>query len=119
MSNPKRILLVEDDGLIALDAQDVLVDAGYVVVGPASTLACAKLLAASEPLAAAVLDVNLNGLYVWPVADLLHNRGIPFLLLTGFSANLEMPPYCRSQPHLRKPVVADVLLKALLQILRS
>jgi CheY-like chemotaxis protein len=119
MTNPKRILLVEDDALIALDAHDVLIDAGYNVVGPASTLACARLLAASEPLAAAILDVNLNGLYVWPVADLLHNRGIPFLLLTGFGADLDMPTYCRSQPHLRKPVVADTLLKALSKIIRD
>jgi DNA-binding response OmpR family regulator len=119
MSNPKRILLVEDDALIALDAEDVLVSAGYVVVGPAGTLVRAKQLAATEPLAAAVLDVNLNGLYIWPVAELLHNRGIPFLLLTGFSAGLEMPAFCRSQPHLRKPVMADVLLEALLKIIRD
>jgi CheY-like chemotaxis protein len=115
----KRILLVEDDALIALDAQDVLVDAGYIVVGPAGTLASAKLLAASEPLAAAVLDVNLNGLYVWPVADLLHHRGIPFLLLTGFSGDLEMPVHCRRQPQLRKPVVANLLLTALAKIIRE
>jgi DNA-binding response OmpR family regulator len=113
------ILLVEDDALLALDTQDVLTDAGYDVVGPAATVERALFLAQTASLSGAVLDVNLNGLNVWPVAEALHNRGIPFVLLTGFGADLEKPPYCPREPHLNKPVVARLLLSALARILAA
>jgi CheY-like chemotaxis protein len=120
MRKPKRrILLVEDDALLALDTQDVLTDAGYDVVGPAATLARALVFAETAPLSGAVLDVNLNGLNVWPVAEALHKRGIPFVLLTGFGADLEKPPYCAREPHLHKPVVPQLLVEALAGILRA
>lgn len=109
----KRILLVEDEVLIALDAEDILVGAGYEVVGPANTLDGALTMAAREVLDAAVLDVNLGGTYVWPVAEALVARRIPFLLLTGFGAGLDVPPVLEAIPRLGKPVPADALLRAI------
>jgi CheY-like chemotaxis protein len=114
-----RILLVEDDALLAMDTQDVLTDAGYIVIGPAGTVDRALVIAQGAPLSAAVLDVNLHGLDVWPVAEALHNRGIPFVLLTGFGADLEKPPFCARKPHLHKPIIPQTLLSALDQILQS
>ena len=86
-----RILLVEDEALIAMDTEDALVDAGYAVVGPADRLDTALALARAAPIDAAVLDVNLAGSMVWPVATALQQRGIPYVLLTGFGAYLDAP----------------------------
>jgi DNA-binding response OmpR family regulator len=109
----KRVLLVDDEALIAMDAEDVLIDAGYCVVGPAHRLEFALKLAREAPLDAAVLDVNLAGLAVWPVADSLFARGIPFVLLTGFGRGLEIPDSCLGAPMIGKPLCAAELLGAL------
>ena len=110
---PKRILLVEDEALVALAAEDALLDAGYVVVGPADRLESALFLAESEELDAAVLDVNLAGVYVWPVADALDARSVPFVLLTGFGKGLDLPPSCQRHPVIAKPLKPQDLLVAL------
>lgn len=108
-----RVLLVEDEALIALHTQDVLCEAGYEVIGPVDRLDEALSLARSEQFHAAVLDVNLAGELVWPVADILFERGIGFLLLTGFGFRLEIPPSCNGAPRLTKPLTRDDLLAAL------
>jgi DNA-binding response OmpR family regulator len=110
---PKRILLVDDEALVALGAEDALLEAGYSVVGPADRLESALLLAESEILDAAVLDVNLAGVYVWPVADALHARGVPIVLLTGFGKGLDLPPSCQRAPVLAKPLKPPELVAAL------
>ncbi|MBB4198780.1 hypothetical protein CCR94_08895 [Rhodoblastus sphagnicola] len=112
----QRILLVEDEALIALDAEDALLAAGFVVVGPAHQLAGALKLAESAEFDAAVLDISLAGVMVWPVADILLARKIPFVLLTGFGRGLDLPPACRRAPLLAKPVKPDEL-KAAVKIL--
>ncbi len=114
--NGLRVLLVEDEALIALHTQDVLCEAGYEVVGPADRLEEALSLAQSEQFHAAVLDVNLAGEFVWPVANILFERGIGFLLLTGFGYRLEIPPSCNGAPRLTKPLSRDDLLAALTTI---
>ncbi len=80
----KRILLAEDEFLIALTAEDALVALGAVVVGPAYSLAESLALAEGEALDGAVLDVNLNGENSRPVADVLAQQGVPFVLATGY-----------------------------------
>lgn len=109
----KRILLVDDEALVALAAEDILVSEGYSVVGPADRLESALRLAKSEALDGAVLDINLAGDYVWPVADALYARGVPFVLLTGFGKGLDLPPSCRRTPLLTKPVRPPELKAAL------
>lgn len=109
----KRILLVEDEVLIALDTSDILAGAGYEVVGPAVRVETAVAMAASERLAGAVLDVNLAGSYVWPAARELQQRGVPFVFLTGFGAALDVPAPFASVPRLAKPIDAPSILTTL------
>jgi CheY-like chemotaxis protein len=79
-----RILIVEDEMLVAMNIEDMLLDLGHEVAGLASRLAPALALAAEAEIDAAVLDVNLAGEQSFPVADLLDRRGIPFLFATGY-----------------------------------
>jgi DNA-binding response OmpR family regulator len=109
----KCVLLVEDEALIALDAEDALTAAGCRVVGPADRLDRAMRMAETETLDAAVLDVNLAGEMVWPVAEILRAREIPFLFLTGFGRGLDPPAWTPAPPMLTKPVKADELTAAL------
>lgn len=78
----KRVLLVEDEFLVALDIEAELEDRGASVIC-ASTLAQARAKAETDVFDVAVLDLNLHGEASYPVADLLHERHIPFLFHTG------------------------------------
>lgn len=80
----KRVLVVEDEALIAVMVEDMLIDMGSEVVGPAATIATALELARTEELDAAVLDVNVRGERIDPVAEVLMARGIPVLFATGY-----------------------------------
>lgn len=100
--NGLRVLVVEDQSIIALHLADVLRDAGCVVIGPVASLKPALALARGERLDLAVLDMNLDGDHVLPVAQELENRGIPFVLATGYSDST-LPEHWRGLPCLRKP----------------
>jgi DNA-binding NtrC family response regulator len=80
----KRILVVEDEALIAVMVEDMLAEMGSVVVGPAATIEKALALARAETLDGAVLDVNVRGERIDPVADVLAARGVPMLFATGY-----------------------------------
>ena len=80
----KRILLVEDEVLIAEMVVDMLAALGATVIGPATSLEAGLSLAGSESIDAAVLDINLRGERIDPIADLLHARGIAVLFATGY-----------------------------------
>ena len=103
---PRRILLVEDEPMIAFALEDMVMELGYEVVGPAYRLAEALELAGSTEFDGAVLDVNLNEQRSFAVADLLQARGIPFLFATGYAeggvgwngeAKVIAKPYGRDQ----------------------
>jgi CheY-like chemotaxis protein len=79
-----RVLLVEDEAIIAIMLEDMLVDLGCEVVGPVASFAEAIQLARSEVLAGAFLDVHLGGESIYPVADLLAARDIPFVFVSGY-----------------------------------
>jgi CheY-like chemotaxis protein len=81
----RRILLVEDEAVIAFAVEDMLLDLGCEVVGPAFRLDAAIELAAAERIDAAILDVNLNDQRSYVVADELNRRGVPFLFATGYA----------------------------------
>ena len=102
MAARPRILLVEDEMVIALLLEDLLVVLGYEVVGPVGRLREALAMAESEAPDAALLDVNLNGEKVYPVANSLAARNIPFVFLTGYGAAGIPAPY-RDRPTLQKP----------------
>jgi CheY-like chemotaxis protein len=113
----KRILVVEDEALIAALLVDILGDAGADIVGPAYTVASALELAAKLPIDAAVLDMNLRGVFVGPVAEALEGRGVPFIFATGYGATpLEQWP---KVPVVEKPYAKDRLLDALGSVARD
>jgi len=82
-----RILVVEDEFLIAAALCDMLEDAAAVVVGPATTIAAAMQILQEQPVDAAILDMNLNGQWSDPIAVDLQSRRIPFVFTTGYGAN--------------------------------
>ncbi|HEY0629712.1 MAG TPA: response regulator [Sphingomicrobium sp.] len=84
----RKILIVEDEYLIADDLAQLLQDAGAEVVGPAASLPQAMRLASdTEEIDAAALDINLRGVEVFPLADELAGRAVPMLFLTGYGHN--------------------------------
>jgi len=81
----RRILIVEDDFHVADSLSLALRASGAHVVGPAATVSAAlKLVASCERVDGAVLDINLRGEVVYPVADALRRRGVPFVFATGY-----------------------------------
>lgn len=98
----RRILVVEDEALVAMLVEDALMDAGFGVIGPARSVAEALDLLAQDTPDAAVLDLNLSGETSVAVADALAARGIPFLVATGYGAG-GLPPGHRHVPVLPKP----------------
>ncbi len=80
----KRVLVVEDELLVAMLVEDMLLDAGCVIVGPFARVAEAMAAARTMPVDVALLDVNVAGEMVFPVAYILEERGIPFLFVTGY-----------------------------------
>lgn len=87
----KRVLLIEDEPVVALVAEEMLVGLGAEVVGPAGHLDEALALACREPVDMAVLDVNLNGRMSDPVAEALRARAIPFIYATGYGDAASCP----------------------------
>lgn len=98
----RRVLVVEDEALVAMLVEDALTDAGYGVIGPAATVAEALALLGRERPDAVVLDLNLAGESSSPVADLLAQRGIPYVIATGYGASA-LPPGHERAAVLAKP----------------
>jgi CheY-like chemotaxis protein len=113
-----RLLVVEDEALVAMMIQDYLADLGCVVVGVAASVA--KGLAAIEDKASildgAVLDVNLGGEKVYPVAERLVERGIPFIFSTGYGLAGIAPDFARI-PTLSKPFAPRDLAAMLAEVI--
>jgi PAS domain S-box-containing protein len=112
-----RILVVEDELLVGLEIRHMLVKAGAEVIGPAATAAEAARLAEEVRPAVAVLDVNLGGDMIDPVAIRLREQGIPFVFVTGYDARRVLPETLRGAPVLRKPVDDAALLDQLQSLL--
>ncbi|HYE28649.1 MAG TPA: response regulator [Allosphingosinicella sp.] len=104
----KRILIVEDEPIIAMLLEDMLRDFGCEVVGPVLRLAEARATALDERLDGAILDVNLGDGPSFSVAAILAGRGIPFCFSTGYGESA-VPPEFGSAPVLQKPYRQDVL----------
>ena len=107
-----RVMVVEDEMMIALLLEDMLADLGHTVIGVATRLDAALSLAETVDADLAILDVNLNGEASYPVAEVLNRRGVPFLFATGYgSTGLETP--FQTSPTLRKPFELKDLSEAL------
>lgn len=112
-----RLLLVEDEAMVAMMLEDMLGDLGCEVVGPAGTVAHALELArADQGITGAILDVNVAGEQIYPVAETLKARGVPFVFITGYSA-ADLDGRFADTPTVQKPfsmpVLSDTLAKAL------
>lgn len=112
-----RVLIVEDEVIVAMTLEDMLGDLGCSVVGPATSLDEALLLVATADFDMALLDVNLDGRRSDEVADLLRQRGVPFAFITGYG-NGAFEPSGGSPPVLSKPCTADSLAVLLRQVAR-
>ena len=111
------VLVVEDDFIVAYDMQMMLEEQGARVLGPAHSLAEAVELLAKERPTVAVLDVNLNGEYVFPLADQLRVKDVPFLFATAYADQDRLfPPATRNVTRLSKPVLPNVLIGQLLRL---
>ena len=113
MTDARRILIVEDEPLIAMMLEDFLDALDHQVVGTADSVDTALPHVAEGRLDAAILDVNLRGgEKSWPIADALSEAGIPFVLASGGSADTIAEPH-RDRPMLTKPFTMDGVSKAL------
>jgi CheY-like chemotaxis protein len=118
MAQSSRILVLEDEGLVAMHIQDLLEDHGYVVLGPVRTVEDALSCLEGEVIDAALLDVNLGkGGTSFPVATVLKERAIPFVFLTGYGEKGLQEPFSNWKV-LSKPVDEQSFLETLEQLLQ-
>ena len=116
-SQPRHVLLVEDEELVALDLVEALNGRGWRIVGPAATLDEAMSLVATDiHLDAAVLDVNLRGRWVHTLAEELARRGVPFVVCTGYEL-VDPDNRFADAPIIAKPIVGDRVGAALSDLL--
>ena len=103
-----RLLVVEDEYLIRMLLEDMLDELGYGVAAAVGSLAEAREHAAKGSFDGAILDVNVDGQEIFPVAEILSERGVPFVFVTGYDAE-SVDARFRNVPVLQKPIERDVL----------
>lgn len=108
----RRVLVVEDEVLVGMMIEAMLHDLGYELAALATHLDQALALARSEPFDFALLDINLNGKQSFPVADVIRERGLPFLFATGYGNRILDAPYT-GVPILQKPFSLEELRRTL------
>lgn len=109
----KRILLVEDEPLIAVDLENAISDAGALVVGPAHTLQHALLLGESEALDGAIVDMRLRGESALPLLSRLLDRSIPCIVHSGHNGLTSPDEWPRGVRVVAKPAAVEAVLNAL------
>src|SRR5262249_60310876 len=103
-----RLLLVEDEILVAMMMRDILTDLGFSVIGPFSRLSEAMVAAVHEDIDAGIIDINLGGEFVYPVADVLTARKLPFVFVTGYGVE-SIDGRFAHVPIIKKPVQRQAL----------
>jgi DNA-binding response OmpR family regulator len=111
----RRVLLVEDESLVAMLIEEALLDAGAIMIGPFAAVAQALAAIAAEPPELAILDLNLAGESSVPVADDLVARGVPIIFASGYGA-AGLPPRYRTRPMLAKPFDPAELILTLMRL---
>ena len=112
-----RIMIVEDSFLVIMGLEGICEDLGWEIIGPATRLDQALALARTETVDAAMLDINLNGEMSWPVANVLKERGIPFVFSTGYDETNILPAAFRGTPVLNKPYRREDIERSLRQLM--
>ena len=109
----RRVLLAEDEYILAEEMRQSLEEAGATVLGPVSSVGDAVALLHDESaMDGAVLDLNLNGEMIFPAADALTARGVPFVFTTGYEQWI-MPERYAHVPRCEKPVEPDEVMRVL------
>lgn len=111
-----RVLIAEDEFLVALSLEEDLRGHGCEIIGPFSRLSDARKAAEEQGIDVALLDVNMNGEMAYPVADALSARSIPFIFLSGYGATT-FPEQYRNSPRVPKPYDPSMLIKEIRKIL--
>jgi CheY-like chemotaxis protein len=111
-----RLLVVEDEYLIRMLLEDMLADLGYDVAAAVGTVAEASAFAESGDFQAAILDVNIDGEEIYPVAEILARRGLPFVFVSGYGER-NLPAPFNDCPALQKPFQVEQLKSALAALL--
>ena len=114
----RRVLVVEDEMTIVLLIEKALLDLGIEIIGPTPRLDAALKLARAPQIDAAILDINIIGGNSYPVADLLAERGIPFVFCSGYS-DWALEERHRDRPRLTKPFSPEILQGQVLELLRG
>jgi len=114
----RSVFLVEDEVMIRMMVADMLEELGYKVAAEAGDIAEAMRLAQSAEFDLAILDVNVNGKVISPVADLIKAKGRPFIFATGYGSS-GLPEQYRDRPALQKPFQIDALGKTIETALRG
>jgi CheY-like chemotaxis protein len=112
----RKVLVVEDEMIVAWLLEDMLTDLGCAVVGPAASVKQALAMIDAETIDVAVLDVNLKGQMSYPIADVLAARGVPFVFSTGYDKDRLLDGY-RTFPVMQKPFHQSELENMLAQLL--
>jgi DNA-binding response OmpR family regulator len=110
------VLIVEDDPMAAMDMEAIARGAGYEVQGPVNSIEAALQLIATAQPGTAVLDIALGAESCVPVAEELQRRRVPFVFVSGYSADV-LPQPLRSRPFLRKPFAPEALRRILASLL--
>ena len=118
MGKRLRLLVIEDEWLIAEDHVVTLQTGGYQVIGPAACVDDAVRLLNAEPVDAAILDVQLNGENTFALAAELEQRGVPIVIVSGYS-DVGFPQSLRMHKNLIKPVDRKSMLAAVAEIAKS
>lgn len=111
-----RVLVVEDEYLVALLLEEDLRSAGCTIAGPHTSLSAANAAARGEPVGLAILDVNLNGEMVYPLAEELADRGVPLVFLSGYDIG-HFPERFKTTPRVGKPHDRAALLREIARAL--
>lgn len=115
----RRVLIVEDEMLVAMELESLLAQEGYAVLGPAPSIARALAVLDQARPDAALLDINLNGEPATAVAARLSEEGVPFVLITGYAEAQSREPELQNAPRVDKPVNQQELLRVLARLLAS
>jgi DNA-binding response OmpR family regulator len=112
------VFLVEDEVMIRMMVADMLTELGYHVAAEAGEIGEALRLAESTEFDLAILDVNVNGKVISPVAELIRSRNRPFIFATGYGSSA-LPPEFRDRPALQKPFQLETLARMIDVALRG